>query len=89
MGIIFEWDAENTMALTRVEFEKINGKPEIIKKQTNIHDDNPVIYYGNEDHSIKNDDDVNLIARGFAAFKKYLSKKSRTKTEDTKVARSS
>lgn len=75
------------MALTRVKFKEINSKLEIIEKETDIHDDNPVIYYGNEDHALK-DDDTKPIARGFAAFKKYLNKKTQARTEDQKAAHS-
>ena len=75
------------MALTRVKFKEINGKFEVIEKETDIHNNNPIIYYGNEDHMLK-DDDTKLIARGFTAFNKYFSKKTRTRTEDQKIAHS-
>ena len=61
------------MSLTRIKVEQLNGKMKIVDKQTGIIDDNPVVYHGNEDLPIT-DDDVSLgcvqyIGRGFSAFK--------------------
>jgi hypothetical protein len=65
------------MALTRVKVQKINGKLEIIEKQTGIHDDNPVIYYGNEDQPIEPHDNIKPIAHGIDEFQEYLKKNNR------------
>jgi len=73
------------MALTRIKVGQINGKMEIVGKQSGIIDDNPVVYHDSEDLPIT-DDDVSLgrvqyIGRGFAAFKDN----GRPKVEDPKV----
>ena len=51
---------------------------EIVDKQNGIIDDNPVIYYGNEDSHITDNDissgRVKHIGRGFTAFQEYINK---------------
>ena len=68
------------MALTRIKVKKINDKLEIIGTETGIYDDNPVIYYGNEDQPIE--DNVKPIARGLDEFKEYLKKKGQPLIEN-------
>ena len=68
----------NDMTLTRIKVKQINGKMEIVEEQNGIIDDNPVVYYGNEDSPITDDDVVSgrvkYIGRGFTAFQEYINK---------------
>ena len=78
------------MTLTRIKVKRVNSKMEIVDKQNGIIDDNPVIYYGNEDSHITDDDissgRVKHIGRGFTAFQEYINKNGHSKTEDPKVS---
>jgi len=70
------------MTLTRITVKQIKGKMKVVKKQTGLADDNPVVYHGNEDLPI--DGDIKPIARGFAAFKEYINRNGRPKAGDPK-----
>ena len=78
------------MALTRIKVEQVNGKMEIVDKKTGIIDDNPVVYHGNEDLPITDDDlalgRVKNIGRGFSAFIEHINMKEQPKDEDPKVS---
>jgi len=67
------------MTQTRIKVKQVNGKMEIVDKQNGIIDDNPVVYYGNEDSYITDDDvasgRVKYIGRGFSAFQEYIMEK--------------
>ena len=78
------------MALTRIKVDQINGKMEIIDKQTEIIDYNPVVIHGTEDLPITDDDiatgQVKYIGRGFTALQEYVNKNSTQKVENPKVS---
>ena len=78
------------MALTRIKVEQVNGKMEIVDKQTGIIDDDPVVYHGNEDLPITDDDialgRVKYIGRGFDVLKEHINRDGRPKAEDPKVS---
>ena len=73
------------MTLTRIKVEQINGKIEVVDRQTEIIDHNPVVYHGDEDLPITDDDvatgRVKHIGRGFAALQEY----NRQKIDTPKV----
>jgi len=63
------------MALTRIKVKQLNNEMKIVDKQTGIADKNPVVYYGDEDLPLSDDDVVSgrakYLGRGFTAFEKY------------------
>ena len=77
------------MTLTRIKVKQTNNKIKIIDKQTEIVDTNPVVYHGNEELPITDDDlaygRVTPIARGLDEFKEYLKKSEHSKANDSKV----
>ena len=66
------------MALTRIKVKEVNGRLVIVDKQSGIFDDNPVVYHGNEELPITDEDissgRVKYIGRGLAALKKIMTK---------------
>jgi hypothetical protein len=80
------------MALTRIKVEEINGTMEIVDKKTEIIDDNPVVYHGNEDLPITDDDissgRVKYFGRGFVlGFHNQKSSIKNQKLKNGKISR--
>jgi len=63
---------------------------DIVEKQTEIIDVNPIVYHGSEELPITDDDistgQVKYIGRGISSLMKYTEKSDYQKTEDPKVS---
>ena len=74
------------MSLTRVTVKWTNGKTEIVDKQTGIVDTNPIVYHGNEELPITDDENAKPIARGLAEFEEYIKKNEQAKNKKVNIS---